>query len=134
VAAITKSGTVSLCSDTPPQLCMLSGLVAGEAIAIGDICYVKASDGAVYKTNGTSANAAALYDGVYLGSAAVAAGEAITLYRGVHARYGAALTVAARAYAATTAGLLVDAATTGGTVPVGMVVDATRVYFFFPNR
>jgi hypothetical protein len=134
LAAVAKSGTVSLSSVNPPQNCQVVGLVAGEALANGDICYIKASDGKVYKTNGTSANAAALYDGIYLGSAAAAAAEAVTLYKGVNVRYGAGLSPGARVYASTTAGLLVDAATTGGTVPVGSVIDATRIYFFFPNR
>lgn len=124
MAAVAKSGTPSLCSVLPPQSSTIVGLKAGEAIAAGDACYIK-SDGLVWKSNGTSANAAAKVDGWAMTACPV--GEAVTLYFDVNIRYGAGMTPGTRLYLSTTAGLLVDAATTGGTAPIGFVIDATRI-------
>ena len=57
MAAISKSGTPSLSTAIPPTTNSLSGLYAGEAIAAGDACYIKTSDGKVYRSIGTAANA-----------------------------------------------------------------------------
>jgi hypothetical protein len=70
----------------------------------------------VWRTNGTAATAPALYAGIYLGAASVAAGEPITLHSNVMARYGSGLTPGARYFISATAGAIDDAATTGGTV------------------
>lgn len=125
MSTISKSGTVSLASVAVPESNKITGLKAGEAIAAGDICYVK-SDGKVWRSNGTSANAAAKVRGIALSAAAT--GEACSLYHGVVVRYGASMTPGADLYASATAGAIDDAATTGGTAPIGFVVDATRVY------
>lgn len=125
MADIAKSGTPSLSSVLPPQNCQLAGLLAGEAIAAGDACYI-ASTGLVMKSNGTAANAAAKVDGF----AAINApsGEAVTLYFDVNFHYGAGLTPGTRLYLFTTAGQIGDAATTGGTGVIGFVIDANRVH------
>jgi hypothetical protein len=125
MAAVASSGTPSIASVTN-QLNSLSGLIAGEAISAGMPCYIKASDGKVYKSNGTSANEAAAVHG--WAAQAASAGEAVTLVWDVRIRYGAGMTPGTKLYVATTAGTLVDAATTGGTAPVGFVVDATRIH------
>jgi hypothetical protein len=126
MANISKSGTPSLSSVVPPQNCVIgSGLKAGEAIAAGDLVYIK-SDGKFWRTNGTSANAAAKVDGIAVKAAPV--GEPVDVYRNVEVRYGASMTPGTRVYASATAGAIADAATTGGTAPIGLVVDATRVY------
>jgi len=124
MAVIAKSGTPSLSSVLPGQDKTISGLLAGEAIAAGDACYIK-SDGKIWKSDGTSANAAAKVDG--FAACASAVGEAVTLVFDVNFRYGAGMTPGARIYLMTTAGLISDAATTGGTAPIGFVVDATRI-------
>jgi hypothetical protein len=124
MADIAKSGTPSLASVNPPQSSRISGLVAGEALAAWDACYIK-SDGKVWKATGAAANAAAKVDGYAFQATAV--GEAVTLYFDVNVRYGAGLTPGARIYLSATAGLIGDVATTGGTAPIGFVVDATRV-------
>jgi hypothetical protein len=124
MAVIAKSGTPSLSSVLPGQDKTISGLLAGEAIAAGDACYIK-SDGKIWKSDGTSANAAAKVDGFALRAAAV--NEAVTLVFDVNIRYGAGMTPGARIYLFTTAGLIGDGATTGGTAPIGFVVDATRI-------
>lgn len=126
MAAVAKAGTPSLSSVLPPQNCQIAGLKAGEAIAAGDLCYIK-SDGLVWLATGAAANAAAKVDGI--AAEACAVGEAVTLFRHVNFRYGAALTPGVRLFlSAATAGALSDVATTGGTAPIGFVVDATRVH------
>lgn len=125
MAVIAKSGTPSLCSVLPGQDKTISGLLAGEAIAAGDLCYIK-SDGKIWKSNGTSANAAAEVHGMACKAAAV--GEAVTLAFDVDFRYGAGMTPGAKLYLAATAGLIDGAATTGGVAPIGYVKDATRIH------
>ena len=124
MAVIEKSGTPSLSSVLPGLDKTISGLLAGEGIAAGDDCYIK-SDGKVWKSDGTAANAAAKVDGFAAREAGV--GEAVTLVFDVNFRYGAGMTPGARIYLFTTPGLIGDAATTGGTAPIGFVVDATRI-------
>lgn len=127
MAVIAKSGTPSLSSVLPPQNCVIgSGLLAGEDIAAGDVCYIAAA-GTVLRSNGTAATAPAKADGI--APRAAKSGEAVTLMRNVEVRYGAGMTPGARIYVFTTAGQIGDAATTGGTAPVGFVVDATRIFF-----
>ncbi len=125
MALIAKSGTPSLASETPKGANRINGLLAGEAIAAGDACYI-ASDGTVMRSNGTSANAAAAFRG--LAGGAAAAGEAVTVYRNVTFHYGAGLTPGASYFVGATAGRLDTAATTGGTTEVAYAVDATRIY------
>lgn len=127
MADITRTGTPSLATVLPCAGHQISGLLAGEALLAGHACYIKGSDGKVYKSIGTAANAAAKVDGFAAEDTAI--GEAVTLLFNVTLRYGAGLTPGARYYLSATAGggLLADAATTGGTAPVGFAVDATRV-------
>ncbi len=127
MAAVAKSGTPSLCSQTPGREHQISGLFAGEAIAAGDACYIKAADGKVWLSNGTAVNAAAKVRGFAARASAV--DEAVTLYHGVNFYYGAALSPGADLYASSvTSGALGDAASVGGTSPIGFVIDATRVF------
>ncbi|OLD63745.1 MAG: hypothetical protein AUF65_01170 [Chloroflexi bacterium 13_1_20CM_50_12] len=126
MAAIAKSGSPSLSTAIPPTTNSLSGLYAGEAIFSGDPCYIKTSDGKVYRSNGTAANAAAVVDGFAMADCPI--GEALSLYWGVNMRYGAGLNPGTFAYLDTTAGGLSDAPTTGGTVPIGRVIDSTRIW------
>lgn len=130
MAAIAKSGTPSLASVLPPQNDQIRG-IAGEAIAAGDACYLTSTlvngQPTVMKSTGAAANAAAKVRG--FAAEAAAAGEAVTLLFNVTFRYGAGLTAGADIYlSGTTAGGLDSAASTGGTAPIGFVVDATRVY------
>lgn len=126
MAQIAKSGTPSLASVTT-QVNSLSGILAGEAIAAGDACYIK-SDGKAWLATGTAANAAAKVYGYACQAASV--GEAVTLAYDVRFRYGAALTPGAQVFLSATAGTLSDVATTGGTAPIGVVVDATRIHLW----
>lgn len=126
MAQIAKSGTPSLASVTS-QVNSLSGLLAGEAIAAGDACYIK-SDGKAWLATGTAANAAAKVYGYAAQAATV--GEAVTLMYDVRFRYGAGLTPGAQVFLSATAGTLSDVATTGGTAPIGVVVDVTRIHLW----
>jgi hypothetical protein len=125
MATIAKSGTPSLASVLPPQSQQISGLKAGEAIAAGDPCYIK-TDGLVWLSTGAAANAAAKVDGFAAEASAV--GEAVTLFFDVNFRYGAGMTPGTRVYLGATAAVLADATSTGGTAPIGFVVDATRIH------
>lgn len=127
MADVAKSGTPSPASVLPPANCKFSGLKAGEAIAAGDACYIKTSDGLVWRSTGAASNAAAEVDG--FADVATASGEAVTLLFDQIFRYGAALSPGTYLYVSgATAGALADAASTGGTKPVARVVDATRIF------
>lgn len=125
MANIAKSGTPSCSSVVPSPNQRLSGLIAGEAIAAGDACYVK-SDGKIWLSTGTAVNAAAKVRGFAFAAATV--GEAVTLVWDVNFRYGAGLAPGTAIFLSATAGAIADAATTGGTGELGYVVDATRVH------
>ena len=125
MATLVKSGTPSLASALPDASQKITGLLAGEAIAVGDVCYIAAA-GTIFRSNGTAATAPAKCDGMAVVAAAI--GEAVTLIHDVNVRYGATLTPGARYYVSATAGALDDAATTGGTSPVAFAIDATRIH------
>lgn len=126
MADIAKVGRPSLSSLLPPQANTIVGLDAGEAIAAGDICYIKAADGKVYKSDGGAADEAAECHGMVLQAAAI--GQGVTLVFDVNVRYGSGLTPGEKVYVSgATAGALADAASTGGIEPVGFCVDATRI-------
>lgn len=125
MAQIAVSGTPSLASLLPEGADNFAGLLAGEALTAYAPCYIK-SDGKVWLSNGTAANAAAKVDG-YAARATVV-NEAVTVLKNIRVRYGAAMTPGTRVYLSATAGTLSDAATVGGTAPIGFVVDATRVF------
>jgi hypothetical protein len=127
MALLAKSGTPSLASVNPTGGNVIPGLKAATGgILAGDVCYI-ASDGTATKSDGTAATAPAVGFGIAAGDAA--AGEAVTLYRGVTFHYGSGLTPGAPYYVAATAGRLDTAATTGGTVPVARAIDTTRILF-----
>jgi hypothetical protein len=129
MADIAKSGTPSLATSDPcwAHHVLQGSTVAGEAIAAGDICYVKAADGLVYRSTGAAANEAARAWGIAARQAN--AGEPITLHLNVEYHYGAALTIGASLFVSATAGALADAASTGGTTQVARVISATRIRF-----
>ncbi len=125
MASITKVVPVSIATPVPDPEHSLSGLYAGEAIAGGDACYIKTSDGKIWRSIGTAANAAAEVDGYAACDAAV--GDPLTLYYGIRFQYGSGLSPGSFLYLDTVAGGLSDIATTGGTAKIGRVIDATRI-------
>lgn len=127
MAEIVKVIVPSLTSLTPAYESQHPGLKAGEALAAGDACYIKASDGLVYKSTGAAATAPAQVDG--FAAEECAAGEAITLYHNVRFRYGSGLTPGAKLFlSGTVAGGLADAATTGGTAWVAKVIKSNVIF------
>lgn len=128
MASIAKSGRPSISTPTPDVEHSCSGLVAGGSLAAGDACYINSADGLVYQSIGTAVAAAAQVDG-FVATDAVA-GDPITLWYGIRWNYGAGLTPGSFAYLDTVAGGLSTVATTGGTVPIGRVIDATRIDLF----
>lgn len=131
MAALAKSGTPSLATTTPCSGHFTpAGLIAGEAIAAGDACYVK-SDGKAWKAIGTSAAAA-----VVAGFACKAAssGEAVTLVRNVLMRYAASMTPGTAYYlSGSVAGGLDTVASTYGIAPIARAYDATRLILLAPE-
>src|ERR1051325_7509641 len=126
MAAISKVGTPTISTIGPCNGRRVgSNLFAGETIGAGDPCYIKASDGLVYRSTGAAANAAAKVRG--WAAAGYVAGDPVTLYEAVEMRYGSGMTPGADVFLGATAAALADAASTGGTAPIGFVVDATRI-------
>jgi hypothetical protein len=127
MAEVAKSGVPSLSTALPCAGHQVgSNLRAGENLAAGDACYIKGSDGLVYRSTGAAANEAANVDG--FAAVATKTNEAVTLLSHVDFNYGAALAPQAKYYlSGTVAGGLADAASTGGTVVIAKAIDATRV-------
>jgi hypothetical protein len=104
----------------------ITGMVAGEDLTVAAPCYIKASDGKVYQSNGTAAAEAAKVDGFT--PRAVKANQPVTLFgKGARFSYGSGLTIGATLYVAATAGGLDTAATTGDAVGVARVLTATDI-------
>lgn len=128
MAAVAKVGNPSLASlNLDPGAQKLSALIAGETLQAGDACYVK-SDGLVWRSIGTAANAAAKVRGY--APTIINVGEPVSLIYNVSINYGSGFTPGADLFLGAAAGGLDTAATTGGTAPIGFCIDATRVYLF----
>jgi len=111
----------------PPANCKLTGKIAGEEIGPGDACYIKTSDGKIYRSTGAANNAAARVRG--FAALGCKAGEALTLYFYVTYRYGASLPLGEDLFlSATVPGGLATTAPFAGALPVAFVVDDTRIY------
>src|SRR4051812_39055620 len=127
MANLTRVATANGDTLSLQKCPQISGnLYAGEALNAVSPCYIKASDGKVYMSNGTAATEPAKFDGFTLGACAI--NEAVTLYgAGARFKYGSGLTIGADLYVSATAGSLADAATTGGTTVIARVVTATDI-------
>jgi hypothetical protein len=125
MASITKVVPVSIATPLPDPEHSLSGLYAGEAIAGGDACYINSADGKLWRSTGAAANAAAVVDGYAASDAAI--GDPLTIYYGIRFQYGSGLTPGSFVYLDTVAGGLSTTVTTGGTLVIGRVIDATRI-------
>jgi hypothetical protein len=99
---------------------------AGEDLPAVCPVYKSAVDGLWYQSTGAAANAAAQCWGFT--PKAYKTGQAIVAYGiGARFRYGSGMTVGAKLYVSATAGLLADAASTGGTVPVARAITANDI-------
>lgn len=122
IASDASVDTVS--AQTAPQR---TGLVAGEALLACAPCVLK-SDGLVYMSNGTAADASAQFDG-FTPRAYQAGDSNVTLLGiGTRMRYAASgLTPGAKLYIGATAGRLDTATTTGDAVGVAKAYSATDI-------
>lgn len=125
MALITRSSAASPDAVTAQFAPQISGLLAGAAIDAAAPCYI-ASDGLVYMTNATAADAVAAVFG--FASKATPAGQAVTLFGiGTRYRYGSGLTPGTVLYAGATAGRLDNAATTGDAVGCAVVITDSDI-------
>jgi hypothetical protein len=132
MAEVAKSGTPSLATLEPGYEHQLNGIIAGEALAVGDFVYIRASDGRAMKATGAAANEAARARGVVLQAAAI--GNGVSIHHGIVVRWGASLVPGTPYFlSGTVAGQLADVASTGGTAPIAFAVDATRIYVMSPR-
>ncbi len=123
MALVTPSSVVSVDAASAQFAPQISGdFYAGEALLAAAPCYIKASDGKVYMSNGTAANEAATCDGFT--PRAYAINEPVTLYGpGTKFEYSTGMTKGVL-YLGATAGRLDTAATTGDAVGVAKAITA----------
>lgn len=123
---VVKSANASVDASTAMVAGQVSGLIAGEDIAILDVCYLK-SDGKVWRATAAAANAAAVPLGI--APRAAKSGQPITVY-GIStvAKYSdALLTPGAKLYIGETAGRLSSIATTGDAVGIAQAIDDSNI-------
>jgi hypothetical protein len=128
---VTRTGKPSPCTPFPEPAHRLSGLVAGEAIAAGDVVYIKSSDGKVWLATGAANNEAA--DALGMAPAAASVGEAVSVYWACRFNYGpnvagtATLPGRPLFLSGTVPGGLADAASVGGLLPFAIALDNGRI-------
>lgn len=127
MADVTRSASASPDTGSLMRAQQISGdLYAGEDLAACAPCYIKASDGKVYQSNGTAATEPATFFGFT--ARATPSGQPVTLFgKGVRMQYGAGLTIGAKYYVSANAGQIADAASTGGTVAIARAITATDI-------
>jgi hypothetical protein len=133
MAEITKrtAPPPSMCSTNPPQSKQPTG-IAGEALAECDQANLR-SDGKYWRASGAALNPAARVHGQVRFACNV--GEPCTVTKGLRYEYGTGLTPGADVYlSGTVAGGIATTASTGGTTPIGFVLeDGKRIEFFEPR-
>jgi hypothetical protein len=131
MALVTVSAVSGLDASSGMYAPQISdGLVAGADIGSTSQavtpCYIKASDGKVYPTDGTAATEAARLAG--FAARFTKTGEPVTLFGiGTKFEYATGLTPGALLYLGATAGRLDTAATTGDAVGVAQAITATLI-------
>jgi len=126
MSLVTRASAASPDASTAQFAPQITGKLAGEAIDPCAPCYIKASDGLVYMSNGTAANEASRVDG--FSAQAAAAGNPVTLYGpGTRFHYGSALTIGTVLFAGATKGRLDDAATVGDWAGCALVISTTEI-------
>ena len=127
MAEVTRTGNPTLASPHTHAADQVTGLIAGEDLVAGDLVYIKASDGRLWKATGAAANEAARVVGMI--QVATKTGEAATYWRNVRFGYGPKITGTPVSpgtpffLSGTVAGGFADAASTGGTTIIAYVVD-----------
>ena len=138
MAVVAKSGVPSPSTLEWPASCQIgSGLICGEDLDEGDACFIKQSDGKVYKSGGSGVTAltdeGANIHGFAAEKCLSAQADAVTLLTDLTWRYGASLTAGDKVYldvSAATKGRLNDAIGVAGLPPAGIIIDATRIRLF----
>lgn len=127
MALLTKASDAAIDAASAMYAPQRSGLEAGEALDNLAPCYIKTSDGKVYMSNGTNADAAAAFDGFTARS--YASGDTnVTLFGiGTKMRYATGLTPGSKYYIGATAGRLDSSTTTGDAVGVAKSITATVI-------
>ena len=105
----------------------IGGIQCGEAIASGDVCYIKNSDNMIYRSVGTAANAAAKARGMCMLDTPQY--EVCTIVHHIAIRYGNGLAAGGNIFVGAAAGAIADAATTGGSAAIGFMIDDEVLYF-----
>jgi hypothetical protein len=122
MALVTISSAARVDASSAQFAPQVSGdYTAGEALLACAPCYIKASDGLVYMSNGTAANEAAGCDGFTPRSYLIGEGG-VTLYGpGTKFEYATGMAIG-KLYIGATAGRLDTAATTGDTTGVAKAI------------
>jgi hypothetical protein len=130
MAELTRGTVSGPATYLPPYNAQHTGHIAGEALTNGDMTYLNA-DGKVYKASGAAANAAARTRGMVLRVYPIG-DEGVTIWNNIVVNYGSGFTPGNNLYlSGTVAGGLADAASTGGTTPVGYVDrDGSRIVLY----
>lgn len=126
MALVTQGSVISVDASSAQFAPQLTGdLIAGEDLLAAAPCYIKASDGKIYMSNGTSANEAAGCDGFT--PKTYKAGATVTLYGpGTKFEYATGMTIGIL-YIGATKGRLDTAATTGDATGVAKAISATAI-------
>lgn len=134
MSAIAKSGTpkpITVLFDNEARVG--SGLICGEDIAAGDACTIR-TDGLVYRADGSSDAANAYVNGFAATTCKFAQNDAVTLFDGLDWVYGSAMTPGRAYLSASVPGGLDTAAPFANALPIGAVIDGTRVRLFRSPR
>lgn len=130
MTVVAKSASVSLDANQARQV-GAGNLYAGEDLDAVSPCYIKASDGKVYMSNGAANNEAAKFHGFT--ARQTLQNEPVTLFgAGSRFKYSTGMTPGATLYIAavdayTEAGNLDTATTTGDTKGTAFAVNATDI-------
>src|SRR5919108_5412922 len=129
MAVIIKDTSPSMDANQARQVAA-GNLYAGEDLDAVAPCYIKASDGKVYMSEGDASNEAAKFHGFT--ARETKAGEPVTLFgAGTRFKYASGMTPGATLYIATSdydgAGHLDTATTTGDTKGTVFAVSATDI-------
>lgn len=131
---IVKAGTPALVSPIGVATPRFEGAMAGEALGALDACYIRTTDGRVYRSLDAGTPYAGATGGVPpqtvhgFATAAANPGDRVTLVYGVQATYGAGLTPTTPYYlSGTVPGGLTDVVPVAGAPAIAHAVSATTV-------
>lgn len=126
MALLTQASDASLDVSSAQFAPQRTGLTAGEALLQFAPCVIK-SDGLVYNSNGTAADANAQFDGIAAKAYASGDSNVTLLGIGTKLRFATGLTPGAKYYVGATAGRWSDTATTGDAVGFAKAITASIV-------